>query len=121
MQHTSALSGTAKPCEGLTTRFSPSSVGIPFPDFPKPIKDFILFNADYFFLAYGIWDNHSELPIVIDPPARTMPQAHKFMHLEDFCDIQRGKQQALRFRAHNQTMDRDFLLKRNVTGDLLHS
>jgi len=129
MQISSLLNHTPRTCEGLDTKFPPSCVGIPFPDYPKTIKDFILLNADYFFLYYGIWHNRSSLPIVIDPPVMKsecfrgigMPKARELMHQKDFRDIQKGKQQFLRFRAHNQdeAFKKDFLWKNNVKGYLL--
>lgn len=127
MQIYSLLNITPRTCEGLDTKFPPSCVGIPFPDYPKSIKDFILLNADYFFLYYGVWHNRSSLPIVIDPPVSEhvrgigMPKARGLMHQEDFRDIQKGKQQSLRFRAHkqDQAFQNDFLWKKNVKGYLL--
>lgn len=128
MQIYSLLNHTPRTCEGLDTKFPPSCVGIPlFPDFPKTIKDFILLNADYFFLYYGVWRNRSDLPIVIEPPVSErfrhigMPKARELMHQEDFRDIQKGKQQFFRFCAHkqDQAIKIDFLWKKNVKGYLL--
>ncbi len=81
----------------VQTKYKPSNAIEPALDFPKSVKNFIHTNADYFFLCYGIWGNHSELPIVLVPPLETMQQANNVMNIDEFVAVQFGKQQALRF------------------------
>ena len=93
----------------IHTRYTPSGVTkpwmelqeSPFVNHPEAVKNFIRGNSDYFFLQYRLWGNYSELPITLLPPERTMPQVHSIMNMDEFCAIQRGKQQSLCFRYSN--------------------
>ena len=38
-------------------------------------RRFILINADFFYLCYGLWQNNSRLPITYHPNAQHMPKA----------------------------------------------
>lgn len=58
---------------------------------------FILANADYFFLCYGLWQNNSRLPITYRPTSQLMPNAATVMSDPDFQRVQRGKTMALTF------------------------
>jgi len=82
----------------LKPKYKPSDVNAPVVDIPEDIKKFISANADYFFLCYGIWGNHSELPILLKPPAETMPKSFDVVNIQDFVPFQAGKQQFLCFR-----------------------
>ena len=96
----------------LEPKYKPSYVNGPVVDFPEDIKNFIIANADYFFLCYGIWGNHSELPILLKPSAETMPKSFDVVNIQDFVPFQAGKQQALCFCFEN--VHKNSLYFRNV-------
>jgi len=86
-------------------------------DFPEHIKQFIRLNMDYFFLTFAIWDNHSELPIMIRPPKDIMPISLGIMNNADFVQMQKFKHDALRFRFWSEKRNnlyQSLLLIRNV-------
>ena len=93
----------------IHTMYTPSDVTQPWMelqespcvDLPEAVKNFIRGNSDKKKLQYGLWSNYSELPITLLPPERTMPQVHSIMNMDEFCAIQRGKQQSLCFRYSN--------------------
>lgn len=100
----------------MQPRFLPSKTNGVKDDFPEHINQFIRLNLDYFFLTFAIWDNHSELPILIRPPQDIMPKAHSMMNNFEFIQMQKFKHDALRFRFWSEQCQ-TCLLIRNVPSE----
>ena len=100
----------------MQPRFLPSKTNGVKDDFPEHINQFIRLNLDYFFLTFAIWDNHSELPILIRPPQDIMPKAHSIMNNFEFIQMQKFKHDALRFRFWSEQCQ-TCLLIRNVPSE----
>ena len=102
---------TFQPC------FKPSQTFGAKDDFPANLKQFIRSNVEYFFLTFAIWDNHSELPVMLLPPKGTMPESHKIMKNPEYVQMQKFKHDSLRFRfanQHDSIQSKWNLLYRNV-------
>lgn len=101
----------------IKPHFLPSQTHGPREDFPAHIKKFIRSNLDYIFLTFAIWDNGSELPILLRPPRDRMPNAHSIMNNKEFIQLQKFKHDALRFQFWSENRNPVYegeLLLRNV-------
>jgi hypothetical protein len=68
---------------------------------PKKTKKFIFYNADFLYVCFAYWGNHSMLPCRMDVPEQYMPHAYLLFNDTNFNKHMKGKLNQLRREKRN--------------------